>query len=83
MNISVGMFKYPSLMGIFPLPLQSPTAHIAHINIISSYTSGSHGSYDPWVALHPKDVESYGASILLTMVDILNPIIMSTYANTG
>jgi hypothetical protein len=83
MNISVGMFKYPSLMGIFPLPPPSPTAPITPINIISSYTGGSHGSFDPWVAPHPKDVESYGVSISLTIVDIFNPIIPSTYANTG
>jgi hypothetical protein len=33
-SIGVGMFKDPSLMGIFPLPLSSPTAHIATINMI-------------------------------------------------
>jgi hypothetical protein len=53
MNIGAGMFKDPSLMGIFPLPPPSPTATITPINMISSSTSGSLGSFDPWVVPHP------------------------------
>jgi hypothetical protein len=33
--VSIGMFKYPSLMGIFPLPAPN-TTHIAPINMIFS-----------------------------------------------
>jgi hypothetical protein len=61
------------LMGIFPLPPPSPTTNITPINMISSFTSGSLGSFDPWVVPHPEDVESYGASMPLTMVDIVDP----------
>jgi hypothetical protein len=75
-SVGIGMFKYPSLMGIFPLPTPD-TTHIAPINMIFSSTSGSLGSVDPWVVPHPEDVDSYGASIPLTTVDIVdldNPI---------
>jgi hypothetical protein len=82
-NIGVGMFKDTSLMGIFPLPPPSPTAHIAPINMISSFTSGSLGSFDPWVVPHPEDVDSYGASMPLTMVKIVDPTIPSTSIDTG
>jgi hypothetical protein len=83
LNIGVGMFKYPSLMGIFPLPPPSPTAIISPINMISSSTSGSLGSFDPWVVPHPEDVDSYGASMPLTAVDIVDPTIPSTSTDTG
>jgi hypothetical protein len=44
----------------------SPTTsfyNFSLINMISSFTSGSLGSFDPWVVPHPKEVESYGASM--------------------
>jgi hypothetical protein len=63
MNVGAWIFKDPSLMGIFPLPPPSPTAHIALVNMISSFTSGSLGSIDPWVVPHLEGVESYGALI--------------------
>jgi hypothetical protein len=40
--------------------------------MISSFTSGSLGFIDPWVVPHPKDVESYGSSMKLTMIDIFD-----------
>jgi hypothetical protein len=59
----------------------SPTishCNIAPINMISSFTSGSLGSFDPWVVPHPEDVDSYGASMPLTLVDISYQVIQST-----
>jgi hypothetical protein len=41
--------------------------------MISSSTSGSLRSFDPWVVPHPEDVDSYGASMPLTVVDIVDP----------
>jgi hypothetical protein len=83
MSLGVGMFKYPSLMGIFPLPPPPPTMKISPINMISSFTYESLGFIDPWVVPHPKDVESYGTSKMLTMVEILNPKIPLSPTNIG
>jgi hypothetical protein len=81
MSVGVGMFKYPSLMGIFPLPPPLVAANISLINMISSFIGGSHRFVDPWVVPHPKDVESYGASMPLTTFDIVDPLIPLVYAN--
>jgi hypothetical protein len=59
LNIGAKMFKYPSIMGIFPLPPPYPTAIITPINMIYSFTSGSLGSVDPWVVPCYEDVESF------------------------
>jgi hypothetical protein len=56
------MFKYASLLGIFPL-LAPDTSHIAHINMIYSFTGGFLGSVDVWVVPHPEDVDSNGEPI--------------------
>jgi hypothetical protein len=45
--------------------------------MISSFTSGSFGSSHPWVVPHPKAVESYGAFMLLKIVDISSLVIPS------
>jgi hypothetical protein len=51
MKITLGMFKYPLLMGNFPLPPPSPPTHITPTNIIYFFTSGSLEYVDPWVVL--------------------------------
>jgi hypothetical protein len=63
MHVVVGLFKYPSLMGIFLLPLPYPTVTITLVNMISSSTSGSLRSVDPCVVPRTKDVDSFGASL--------------------
>jgi hypothetical protein len=83
MNVIVGIFKDTSLMGIFLLPPMSPTANIATINMISSFTSRSIISVDPWVVPHSKDVESSRASMSLTAFEIVNPTIPSTSIDTS
>jgi hypothetical protein len=75
MRINSGMFKYPSLMGIFPLPPPFPTDNVDPINMISLFTSGSFESFDPWVVPRLEDVESYGASMPLIAIDIVDPMI--------
>jgi hypothetical protein len=82
-NVGAGMFKYPSLMGIFLLLPPSPTANITPIKMILLFTSGSLDSFDPWVVPRSKDVDSYGASILLTVVDIVDPSIPSVSLDIG
>jgi hypothetical protein len=54
MSVGVGMFKDSSLMGTFTLPPPPPSSNVAPINMISSFTSGSLGSFDPWVVPHPE-----------------------------
>jgi len=76
------MFKYPSLRGIFLLPPPSLTATIAPINMIYVVTSGSLGFVDPLVVPHCEDVESYGESMMLTMVNIFDPKIPSASNDT-
>jgi hypothetical protein len=56
MHVGVGMFKDPSLIGIFPLPPPSLIANIDPINKISSFTDGSLGSFDPWVVHCPNNL---------------------------
>jgi hypothetical protein len=77
------MLKYPSLMGIFPLPPLYPTTNVAPLNMFSSFTSGSLGFVDTWVVPHPKEVESYGASLPLTPVEIVDLTIESTSIDIG
>jgi hypothetical protein len=83
MNVSVGMFKYPSLMGISPLSPTSLTTNITPIDMISSFTSASLSSFYHWVVPHPEDVDSYGASMPLTVVEIVDPKIPTKSADTG
>jgi hypothetical protein len=81
--VGEGMFKYPSLMGIFPLPPPPPIVNIAHINMILLFDSGSIGFVNPWVVPCPKDVESYGSSMPLTTVEIIDLTIPSTFFDIG
>jgi len=73
MNFGARMFKYPSLIGMSPLPLLSPTENITHVNIIYLFTSGSLGSIEPWVVPCHEDVELSGASMSVIVVDIVDP----------
>jgi hypothetical protein len=80
LSVVVGMFKDPSLMGIFFPRL---AVNIAPINMISSFTSGSLGSVDPWVVPHLKDVESSEASMPLIKVKIVDLEIPSSFVDIG
>jgi hypothetical protein len=83
MHVGARMLKYPSLMGVFPLPPPSPTTNIAPINMISSYTSGLLGYVDPWVVPWPNDIESYEASIPPTIVEMVDSMILSASTDTS
>jgi hypothetical protein len=41
------------------------------------------GSIYPWMVSSPEEIESYGASLPLTVVEIVDPTIPSTFDNTG
>jgi hypothetical protein len=51
--------------------------------MISSFTSGSLGYVDPWLVPHPENVDSYGASLSPTKVEINDPTIPSTSVDTS
>jgi hypothetical protein len=69
-------------MGIFPL-LALDTTYVAPINMILSFTSGSLRSFDPWVVPPLEDVDKYGASIPLTIVELVDMKIPSASSDTG
>jgi len=48
-----------------------------------SVTNRSLGSFDPWVVPRLEDVDSYGASMPLTTIEILNQTIPSASIDTG
>jgi hypothetical protein len=65
-------------MGIFPLHPPSPTTNVSPINMILSFNSGSLGSFDPLVVPQLEDVDKYGASLPLPLVEISYQEIQST-----
>jgi hypothetical protein len=83
MDVVVGIFKESSLMGMLHLLRPPLVVNIYPINMISSFTSRSLGSFDPWVVPHPKDVESYGSSMPLSTVDISFAMISLALVDTG
>ena len=58
-------------MGTFPLPPLDAT--YTPINMISLVTSGSLGTFDPWVVPRTLEIESYGVGIPLSPTK-LDPI---------
>ena len=72
-SVGVSLFKDSSLMGTFPLPLPKVTS--APIHRMSSVTSESLGSYDPWVVPRPSKIKSYGAKMSLSPVDVSYSVI--------
>lgn len=62
------MLKESYFIGTFPLPPLNMTIISTLIHMISFVTSGSLGSYDPWVVLNPFNIESYGSKMPLSLV---------------
>ena len=69
-NIGMGLFKYSSLMGIFPLlPL-----NVATVNVISS-------RHDPWIVPNSDQLESFGDVMPLSPAEqMYQSIIMASKA---
>jgi hypothetical protein len=82
MIVGVGIFKYPSLMGIFTLPPPPHVAYISPMNMTSSFFNGSLEFFHPRVVPHLEDVESYGAYMSLNVVYIIDLTIPLTFINT-
>jgi hypothetical protein len=78
-NVSVGLLKYSTLMGTFPIP---PTdilpPFIASINMISTIIHETHESYDPWVVPISGDYLRYDDTIPLSLVEYAYQAIQST-----
>ena len=67
-SVGVGMFKYLSLLGTSPLP-PLYTIHVYRVNMIS-YVGQLSTVYDPRVILDPLEVESYEATLSLSLDEI-------------
>ena len=70
--IGAGLFKDPCLMGIFPPPV--PETIIALINMISSIGTLMG---DPWVLLNLAEVETFGDTMSLSLVELTYSTIQS------
>jgi hypothetical protein len=55
-NVDVGLLKYSTLMGTFPIPpLDIPPPMVASITMISTSVHETHSSSDPWLIPEPGD----------------------------
>jgi hypothetical protein len=60
-NVGVGILKYSTLMGTYPIPPPDiPPPFIASINVISTYVCETLESYDPWIVPKSGDYLCYG-----------------------
>jgi len=75
----VGLLKYSTLMGTFPIPPPDiPPPFIASINMISTTVFETPESYNPWVVPSPGDYLRYGDKIPLSPVEYSYQAIQST-----
>ena len=58
-SIGLGLFKGPTLMGIFPLP----PPNTVQVNVISK-------SSNPWIIPSPEQIVSFGDLMPLILIDI-------------
>jgi hypothetical protein len=69
-NVGVGLLKYSSLMGTFPIPPPDlPCPFIASINMISTVPHELPVSTDPWIVPDPGDHVRFGKVMLLSPVE--------------
>lgn len=68
-SVNVGLFKGSTLLGTFPLPPPA-TTHVDLVNMIS-FVGQLPTSYDSGVILDPLQIESYGATMLLSPDELL------------
>jgi hypothetical protein len=65
-SVGVGLSKYSSLMGTFPIPLPPTTQHIAMVNIISYIVHQSFESSDPWIVPSHLEFDVLGDTMPLS-----------------
>jgi hypothetical protein len=69
-NVSVGLLKYSTMMGTFPIPPPDiPPPFVASIKIIYTIVRETPESYDPWVVPSPDDYLHYDNNMPLTLVE--------------
>ena len=76
------MFKDSLPMGTFSLPPPLTTQIVTPICMISKGTFESKGSSDHWVMPNPYDIESFGASMPISVVHIVYQEIQLESNNT-
>jgi hypothetical protein len=82
-NISVGLLKDSTLMGMFPIPpLDAPPPLVASINMISTSVHKTHTSSDPWVIPKPGDYPHYSNQMPLSPVESTYQAIQSATPST-
>jgi hypothetical protein len=68
-NVRVGLLKYSTLMGTFPIPPPNiPPPFFAFINMISTTIHETPASYDPWVVPRPSYYPCYSDRMTLSPV---------------
>jgi hypothetical protein len=82
-NVSVGLLKYSTLMGTFPIPPPNvPLFFVASINMISTSAHETPMSYDPWIVPDLGDYIHYGEQMTLSLVEFAYESIQSTTPST-
>jgi hypothetical protein len=82
-NVGVGLLKYSTLMGTFPIPPPDiPPPLVASIIMISTSVLETHSSSDPWLIPEPGDYSCYGNQIPLSLIESSYQSIQSTSPST-
>jgi hypothetical protein len=77
-DVGVGILKDSSMMGNFPLATPDIPLAVAQVNMISTDTSKSLNSYDPWVVPSPSKYDNYKNRMPLSPIEITYEAIRST-----
>jgi hypothetical protein len=82
-NVDVGLLKYSTLMGTFPIPPPDiPPPFVALINMISTFVRETPVSHDLWIVLDPDDYLRYGEQMPLSPVESAYQSIQSATPST-
>jgi hypothetical protein len=82
-NVDVGLLKYSTLMGTFPIPPPDiPPPFVTSINMISTSVHEIPTSYDQWIVPDPGDYLCYGKQMYLSLVESTYQAIQSTTPST-
>jgi hypothetical protein len=83
-NVGVGLLKYSSLMGTFPIPpLDVPHPFFTSINMISTSIHGTPASYNPWMVPNLGDHLRYGDKMPFSPVKSAYQAIQSATPSFG
>jgi hypothetical protein len=82
-NVSVGLLKYLTLMGMFSIPPPDvPPPLVSSINMISTFVRETPASSDPWIIPEHGDYIRYGDQMPLIPVESTFQAIQSTTPST-